>query len=201
MRSRYWLPPLASRCRFDLCFPFAGWLLGSPNLSRLSICLVQPLILVLYRKAGTGMPYIIGLGTAVPANVVHQDEARDYAAQHFTRFLPHMDRLTTVFKHAAIDSRYFVVPHDWWDNTEHSQQECNDVYIREATALCAQAIGRALESAGVSAQDVNNLFFINSTGIATPSIDAILINRLGMCGDVRRTPIWGLGCAGGVVGL
>jgi alkylresorcinol/alkylpyrone synthase len=147
------------------------------------------------------MPYIIGLGTAVPSNVVHQAEARDYAAQHFTRFLPHMDRLATVFKHAAIDTRYFVVPRDWWENKEHTFQECNDVYIREATALCQQAIDRALASAGVNAQDVNNLFFVNSTGIATPSIDAMLINRLGMCDDVRRTPIWGLGCAGGVVGL
>src|SRR5689334_3264133 len=157
MRSRYWLPPLASRCRFDLCFPFAGWLLGSPNLSRLSICLVQPLILVLYRKAGTGMPYIIGLGTAVPANVVHQEEARDYAAQHFERFLPHMDRLAAVFRHAAIDTRYFVVPHEWWANTDHTFQECNDVYLQEATNLAQQAIERALAAAEISPQDVNNL--------------------------------------------
>src|SRR5258706_3965785 len=147
------------------------------------------------------MPSIVGLGTAVPANVVHQDEAREYAAQHFQRFLPHMDRLATVFKHAAIDTRYFVVPREWWANTDHSLQECNDMYLREATNLAQQAIERALESAEVSAQDINNLIFVSSSGIATPGLDALLINRLGMCGDVRRTPIWGLGCAGGVVGL
>ena len=75
------------------------------------------------------------------------------------------------------------------------------MYLHEATNLAQQAIERALAEAEISAQDVNNLIFISSTGIATPSLDAMLINRLGMCGDVRRTPIWGLGCAGGVVGL
>src|SRR5438552_10479570 len=130
------------------------------------------------------MPRIIGLGTAVPVNVVHQEEARDCAAQQFEQFLPHMDRLATVFQHAAIDTRYFVVPHDWWDDMDHTFGECNDVYLREATTLAQLAIERALEAAEISAQDVNNLIVVSSTGIATPSLDALLINRLGMCGDV-----------------
>jgi alkylresorcinol/alkylpyrone synthase len=59
----------------------------------------------------------------------------------------------------------------------------------------------ALERAGLTARDVDHLVFVSSTGLATPSIDALLANRLGCRVDMRRTPIWGLGCAGGAAGL
>jgi alkylresorcinol/alkylpyrone synthase len=53
----------------------------------------------------------------------------------------------------------------------------------------------------LSPRDVDHLVFVSSTGLSTPSIDALLCNHLGCRVDVRRTPIWGLGCAGGAVGL
>src|SRR5260370_1449745 len=53
----------------------------------------------------------------------------------------------------------------------------------------------------MTARDVDHLCCVTGTGIATPSLDARIVNRLGMRSDVRRTPIFGLGCAGGVAGV
>jgi alkylresorcinol/alkylpyrone synthase len=147
------------------------------------------------------MSEIIGVGTAVPPYVIYQHQARDYAAQHFRRYLPHMNRLTTVFRHAAIDTRYFVVPPEWWDTIAHDLPERNEIYLREATAIGQQAIEHALADAGLAPQDVDNLIVVSSTGIATPSLDARLMNTMKLRPNVRRLPIWGLGCAGGVAGL
>jgi alkylresorcinol/alkylpyrone synthase len=155
----------------------------------------------LFYGNGSSMAQIIGVGTAVPPHIVYQDEARDYAAHHFTRYLPHMDRLTAVFKHAAIDTRHFVVPNTWWDRHDHTFEERNNVYLQEATALAQEAAEKALNEAGITPDQVDNLLVISSTGIATPSLDALLINRMGFRSDVRRVPVWGLGCAGGVSGL
>jgi alkylresorcinol/alkylpyrone synthase len=75
------------------------------------------------------------------------------------------------------------------------------VYIREATALTARASRELFEKTGTAPEDIDYIIYINTTGLATPSIDARLINELGLRPNTRRTPIWGLGCAGGVAGL
>ncbi|MFH1176344.1 MAG: 3-oxoacyl-[acyl-carrier-protein] synthase III C-terminal domain-containing protein, partial [Acidobacteriota bacterium] len=55
--------------------------------------------------------------------------------------------------------------------------------------------------AALAPRDIDHLFFVTTTGIATPSIDARLVNRLALRPDIRRTPIFGLGCAGGAAGI
>jgi len=77
----------------------------------------------------------------------------------------------------------------------------NDLYIEHATDLGAQAVDRALRQAGVRAQDVDLFVTTSVTGVAVPSLDARLVPRLGMRGDVRRVPLFGLGCVGGAAGL
>src|SRR4029079_4499086 len=62
------------------------------------------------------------------------------------------------------------------------------------------AVRRALDAAGLEPRDVDHLFFVTVTGIATPSLDARLMNRLGLRPDVRRAPIFGLGCVAGAAG-
>ena len=70
-----------------------------------------------------------------------------------------------------------------------------------AEQLGAQALGRALELAGVAPSQIRALLFMSITGIASPSIDAKLINRMGLSPHVRRMPIFGLGCVGGAAGI
>src|SRR5205085_6313602 len=75
-----------------------------------------------------------------------------------------------------------------------------DAWIRVAQDVGAEALTGALDAAGLTPRDVDHLFFVTVTGVATPSIDARLINRLGMRPDVKRTPIFGLGCVAGAAG-
>lgn len=146
------------------------------------------------------MSHIIGVGTAVPPHKVSQAEACAFATHYFARHLP-VGKLRMVFENAAIETRYFAVPKTWWIKPNHTLKERNDIYLREAVAVGQCAIEQALYDAGVGPGEVDNLIVVSSTGIATPSLDALLINHMKMRPDVRRTPIFGLGCAGGVAGL
>ena len=105
-----------------------------------------------------------------------------------------------VFETAGIDKRSLSKPLEWFKKNK-SFQEKNDAYIELALELSARAIEKLLESNSLAATDIDHLLFVSTTGLATPSIDARLIGRLGFRSNVRRTPIWGLGCAGGALGL
>jgi alkylresorcinol/alkylpyrone synthase len=99
-----------------------------------------------------------------------------------------------------IDRRYLALPVSEYPALD-SFAKTNAAWIRVAPELGAVAAQSALAAAGMSARDVDQLFFVTGTGIATPSLDARIVNRLGMRSDVRRTPIFGLGCAGGVAAV
>lgn len=146
------------------------------------------------------MPVIRSLATALPPYTVPQEAIRDLARAHFAPALPDIDRYLPVFRHARIDTRQFVAPLEWF-MVPHSFKECNDLFIEAATALGEAAALHTLQAAGLEPHDIDHLFWVSTTGLAAPSPDAILINRLGMGRHIRRTPIWGLGCAGGVAGL
>ena len=77
----------------------------------------------------------------------------------------------------------------------------NDIWIREGTALAAQAVGAALATAGLEPADIDYLLFTSVTGIAAPSIDARLVPVLGLRTDIKRMPSFGLGCVAGAAGL
>ncbi len=146
------------------------------------------------------MPKICGVTTAVPPYRVPQSEAAQFARHHFGDRIRDFQRMLQVFDNAGIQTRYFSRPVEW-HTQPHSLAEKNEVYIQSATGLCLDASRRLLERLYLSATDIDYIIYINTTGLATPSIDARLINLLGCRSDIRRTPIWGLGCAGGVAGL
>ncbi|MGB8956770.1 MAG: 3-oxoacyl-[acyl-carrier-protein] synthase III C-terminal domain-containing protein [Tumebacillaceae bacterium] len=146
------------------------------------------------------MPVIAAVGTAVPPHLITQAESREIASHLFRESFSDLDRLLPVFESAQIDQRHFCVPPDWFTNP-HPWEEKNALYIANAIELATAAVQNCLEKAGLSPQDIDHLVFVSTTGISTPSIDAHLFNRLGLRSDVRRTPIWGLGCAGGAAGL
>jgi alkylresorcinol/alkylpyrone synthase len=129
-----------------------------------------------------------------------QAGAVEFARAHFGGKVPDIERLLSVFVNSGIESRYFSVPAEWF-NQPHSIAEKNRLYIESATDLCAEASRKAMATAGLAPEAIDYIVYLNTTGIATPSIDARLINVLGLRHDIRRTPIWGLGCAGGVAAL
>jgi alkylresorcinol/alkylpyrone synthase len=146
------------------------------------------------------MSTIRSLATALPPYQIHQSEARQFSYKHFGDNYPNIEHYLPVFTHAEIDTRSFVVPAEWFD-TVHSFKECNDIFISWSIKLGQEAIERCLQQAGLTPGDIDHLFFVSTTGLAAPSIDAHLFNTLEMNPHTRRTPVWGLGCAGGVAGL
>lgn len=110
------------------------------------------------------------------------------------------DRLAGVFDNALIDQRQTVAPIDWYRQS-HGWAERTDLYVAATEALFEQAAKEAISSASLAPAAIDGLVFVSTTGIATPSIDARVAPRLGLRPDVRRVPLFGLGCAGGVTGL
>jgi alkylresorcinol/alkylpyrone synthase len=145
-------------------------------------------------------PVIVSVGTAVPPYEIVQETSREFARHMFGEVYRDIDRLLCVFESAQIRSRRFCVPIEWFGEP-HRWDEKNNLYIENAIRLAIEAIERCLHPHGLTPQDVDHLVFVSSTGICTPSIDAHVFNRLQMRTDLKRTPIWGLGCAGGAVGL
>jgi alkylresorcinol/alkylpyrone synthase len=132
---------------------------------------------------------------------VDQNNARALIEALFSDLLKGVNRrLLEVFDHSGVESRRICMPLDWYA-TSHDFGETNALYLEHALALAEDAAERAIRAAGLEPSDVDHVVFVSSTGIATPSLDARLANRMGLREDVRRTPIWGLGCAGGAAGL
>lgn len=111
-----------------------------------------------------------------------------------------IDRLLPVFGHAGVGYRYSCVPLDWFGE-RHGWKERNALYVSHAVPLLERAAHEAIERSGLAFDDIDAVVTVSTTGIATPSLDALLLERLPLRRDVNRLPIFGLGCAGGVLGL
>ena len=146
------------------------------------------------------MSRIIAAAHAFPPHVVSQQSVKEAVQRLFSGTVTDLERLIRVFDNSRIDSRQFMMPIEWY-LAPRSQQERTAVYQRQGLALMAEAIGKCLARAACRAAQVDHLIFVSSTGHATPTLDAHLINTLGLRPDTSRLPIWGLGCAAGAVGL
>jgi alkylresorcinol/alkylpyrone synthase len=109
-------------------------------------------------------------------------------------------RLLPMFGNTGIERRYSCVPMEWYE-AEHGWPERNEVYLTSALDLLEKATSEVLLRAGRQADEIDAIVVVSTTGIATPSLDALLMNRMHLRPTVRRLPIFGLGCAGGVIGL
>ncbi len=148
----------------------------------------------------TRPPRLAGLATAAPPHVAPQASAQGLVSRLFAEVLATDDRLLQVFEHAHIEQRHTCMPLEWYAS-DHGFAEKNELYVEHAVRLAREVAGAALKRASLQPDAVDHVVFVSSTGLATPSIDALLANALGFRPDVRRTPIWGLGCAGGAAGL
>jgi len=106
-------------------------------------------------------------------------------------------RLDALHHNTRVDRRHLTLPREKYEELS-TFGEFNDAWIEGAVNLGEQAVRTALERAGLEPKDVDAIFFTTVTGVCSPSVDARLVNRLGLRGDVQRTPMFGLGCVAGV---
>jgi len=108
--------------------------------------------------------------------------------------------LARLHRNVAVEGRHLALPPEkYYDITTWGQ--ANDIWIEVAQELGEQALCRALHHAGLEPSQLGALFFVSVTGIASPSVDALLINRMGLPVNIRRIPIFGLGCVAGAAGI
>jgi alkylresorcinol/alkylpyrone synthase len=152
------------------------------------------------RLAENDPPTILSVATAVPRFRLDQAEVARAAARVFDRERSDIERLLPVFDNAGVATRYSTVPMEWYFQP-HGWRERNQRYLANAVELLERAARHALEQAGRAPSDIAAVVVVSTTGIATPSLDALLLNRMDLKPTILRLPIFGLGCAGGVIGL
>ena len=145
-------------------------------------------------------PHISGVGTALPENYVSQEELTGALRQLWMQRYGDVSRFDRLQGALGIQGRYLALPmRDYYPLDSFAKG--NDAWLRVAPELAEKASRTALERAGLEPRDIDHVFFVTVTGIATPTIDVALSNRLGMRRDLKRTPIFGLGCGAGAAGL
>ncbi|WP_210496487.1 type III polyketide synthase [Microvirga antarctica] len=143
---------------------------------------------------------LLSIATAVPPHLLRQEDAAALAHDIFSARYGDFQRLSRVFTTSGIKTRHAVRPLEWYA-TALGWPERTAVYLEGAEALFIEAANKALARADLMPQQVDTIVTVSSTGIATPSIDARVMGRMGFRQDVSRVPVFGLGCAGGVTGL
>ncbi len=148
----------------------------------------------------TQPPRILSLATALPPHRLDQEEALSVARALFEPRMRDFDRLMPVFANTGIKTRHAVMPIGWYTEPR-GWPERTAAFREGALALLEESATLALARAGLAPREVDAIVCATTTGISTPSLEALLLERMGFRPDTVRLPLFGLGCAGGVLGL
>lgn len=143
---------------------------------------------------------IAGVASALPKNRYGQGAITATLKHLWDGRLKNPELLERLHSRTGVDSRFLAFPLQRYAEFS-SWGQTNAAWLEVAEELGAAAIDAALDNAGMSRRDLDALFVVSITGVASPSLDARLINRLRLRPDIKRTPIFGVGCVGGALGL
>jgi alkylresorcinol/alkylpyrone synthase len=143
---------------------------------------------------------IAAVGRALPPHYYDQDTLLAALADRWSDRLFNVDRLERLHRHVLVGGRHLALPIEEYAGLT-TWGRANDAWIRVAQELGEAAVRDALSRAHLGPEQVDALLFVTVTGVATPSIDARLVNRLGLGPRVKRMPIFGLGCVAGAAGI
>jgi alkylresorcinol/alkylpyrone synthase len=146
------------------------------------------------------MPFIAAVSKIDLPDKVDQQTVKEQARDMFSVDFPQVDRLIQAFDNTGIVTRNFVKPLNYYAETTTFKQR-NDEYIKLALQYSVEAAEAVIAKAGINKENITDIIFLSTTGLATPSIDALIINQMKLNPHINRTPVWGLGCAGGVSGV
>jgi alkylresorcinol/alkylpyrone synthase len=143
---------------------------------------------------------IAAVGSAFPPNYVDQETLIGAFRDAWAARYHNVGRIEELHRNVLVGGRYLALPLESYSRLADFT-EANDAWIRVGTEVGAAAIEAALACAGLGVQDVDALWCTSVTGVAAPSLDARLINRLGFRPNLKRVPIFGLGCVAGAAGV
>ncbi|MFN7925856.1 MAG: 3-oxoacyl-[acyl-carrier-protein] synthase III C-terminal domain-containing protein [Bryobacteraceae bacterium] len=143
---------------------------------------------------------IVSAASAFPEHYYSQELLCTALRTHWRDKLDNPEMLDKLYSRMNVDGRYLALPmleyyglQTWGDH--------NRAWMRVGEELGAKALGEAMKRAGVGPEQIGSIMFMSVTGICSPSIDAKLVNRMGLARNVRRIPVFGLGCVGGAAGI
>ncbi len=139
---------------------------------------------------------LLSVATALPKHKISQEEATKRAR----RLFPHLASRDGLYANTGVETRYACEPADWY-HQRRSWEERTEAFSKHAVDLLEQAALKATKAAGLELKEIDAIVVNTITGIAVPSLDALLLNRLDFREDIARLPIFGFGCGGGVAGL
>jgi alkylresorcinol/alkylpyrone synthase len=143
---------------------------------------------------------IVSAASAFPEHYYSQEMLLEALQEYWGDQIENPHVLRRLHRHVSVDGRFLSLPKEEYLKMR-TWGEANHHWIRTAKALGEKAVTGALADAGLHAQNLGAFFFVSVTGISSPSIDALLINQLGLCRNIRRVPIFGLGCVAGAAGI
>jgi len=143
---------------------------------------------------------IASSASAFPKQYYSQKFLLEKLQEYWAGRLPNPQLLARLHRNVAVEGRHLALPTEQYYDIK-TWGQANDIWIATALELGEQALCRGLHHAGLEPSSLGALFFTSVTGISSPSIDAMLINRMGLPTNIRRVPIFGLGCVGGAAGI
>ena len=145
------------------------------------------------------MASVNGLSSAFPENKVFQDEIKELGRKLFSSKIV-FKKMEKVYDNSGVKTRYLSQHLNWYLN-EHNWSERNFLFKKIALSLLKKSIEETIEKTNTTPEKIGGIILVNSTGISTPTIDAEIFNLFNFKNEIIRLPIFGYGCAGGVLGL
>ncbi len=145
------------------------------------------------------MPFIAAVSKIDLPHKTSQQEAKKQAQDMFSVNFPEASRLIFAFDNTEIITRNFCKPLSYYTKP-NTFEERNNEYIANSLQYSVEAIEDCVKKAGINKEDITDILFVSTTGLATPSMDALIINKMRLNPHINRIPVWGLGCGGGVSG-
>ena len=143
---------------------------------------------------------IVSAASAFPQHYYSQEMLLEALQNYWGDQIENPHVLRRLHKHVGVDGRFLSLPKEEYLKMK-TWGEANRHWIRTAKELGEKAVTGALAAAGLHGRNLGAIFFVSVTGISSPSIDALLINQMGLCRNIRRTPVFGLGCVAGAAAI
>jgi alkylresorcinol/alkylpyrone synthase len=144
--------------------------------------------------------FIVKTATGFPPHYYTQEELIAKVREAWVTRNINLDRLERIYRNVTVDGRYTALPIEAYLDLSGFRAS-NDAWIEVALKLGEETLLTLLEQARLDPKEVSQLTFTTVTGIAVPSIEARLMNRIAFSPHLKRVPLFGLGCLGGAAGV